>query len=1023
MVLTIPSRAEPARGEPPRGPATNVQLVDIRGSPTAYEAACSLAGSATVPIWAGQTGGILLLSASTTQPLTITSGIAFWGDGSTSLVAPQVINPAVDTSVATHVYHSLGMFHLALSLQGYFRGYGYLIPCASTTAVGTYNVLGPTLTAEDESQDGPEGGTSIFWTTVDASGPGDPYSGTADWYTTPGTAQAGLDYESQSGTIQLYPAQGTFHTIIQSKITLFSNPDRLAPRTFYICVHNPVNVFIARACGAMTITVAPFPTVTAGDVSITRDTATSVAADVLVALSKPSIRTIRVNYATEDGTAIAPDDYGAASGTLVFPPGVTVQSVPLEITPSDTTTGRAFSLALSGPAYATLAKAAATITISPAPIPTMTIGGVTVDRSTTEPVSIEVPVTLSQPANRAISVQYETEDVTAVAGTDYESASGTLTFPLGTTSQDIPITVDPSATETDTDFVVQLTGPTNATLAAPSATVTLRHAALPVVEVGSVDVTRDSIEDVTAVIPVTLSMPANRPITVQFGTQDGSARAGTDYYPASGELDFAPGDQTQDVLVTVLPSPTDVQVDARVRLADATNATLRNKTGTLRIMPSPGPIARFTSVTGANGNVTFDAAGSSTAVPGTTSIVSYGWQFDDGSSTSASGPIISHTFAQGGVYRVTLIVTDDTKHASSPATAEVTVPDRPTATFRWTSTGDGTVAFDAAGSGNGSGASGDTYTWNFGDGDELTTNEPTIAHTFSHLEVTYPVSLTVTDTQGDTSQPASRAVLSPRLLTVTMMSFIPSNYLTADVLYVTMHPQAVCQGPDGLPHTLVGEGDNRGFDPTAALRDEYRSLQRVTLIEDNDAEVTEIRELPGSAWANIGTSESYVAYGYFMGERIGALEDDGRIGVNDDDGVYNDCILHHGHAEGVGNVPPPTVGPGNDGTMIVRLRASVRNGLITVSPRIDYDVMMAFSVSGADPTVTITGKRDNFPAYEIYVNYDPVYEFAPAGLASTQLPVLDFGPWALKGLFPIFGNAQILPVECVLYATISPLCH
>ena len=50
-------------------------------------------------------------------------------------------------------------------------------------------------------------------------------------------------------------------------------------------------------------------------------------------------------------------------------------------------------------------------------------------------------VTLSHPSDQAITVDYATMDETATAGSDYVSASGTLTFPAGTTRQTVDIAV------------------------------------------------------------------------------------------------------------------------------------------------------------------------------------------------------------------------------------------------------------------------------------------------------------------------------------------------------------------------------------------------------------------------------------------------------------------------------------------------------------------------------------------------------------------------------------------------------
>ena len=70
-----------------------------------------------------------------------------------------------------------------------------------------------------------------------------------------------------------------------------------------------------------------------------------------------------------------------------------------------------------------------------------------------------------------MTVQYATADGTAIAGTDYEAASGLLTFAPGQTTATIAVTVLPDTLNEPTKkFTVTLSSPQNATLAVPPAT-------------------------------------------------------------------------------------------------------------------------------------------------------------------------------------------------------------------------------------------------------------------------------------------------------------------------------------------------------------------------------------------------------------------------------------------------------------------------------------------------------------------------------------------------------------------------
>ncbi|HZU57697.1 MAG TPA: carbohydrate binding domain-containing protein [Actinocrinis sp.] len=59
--------------------------------------------------------------------------------------------------------------------------------------------------------------------------------------------------------------------------------------------------------------------------------------------------------------------------------------------------------------------------------------------------SIDLPVKLNMAATVPVTVDYATSDATAVAGTDYATAAGTLTFAPGQTSQSIHLTALPNA--------------------------------------------------------------------------------------------------------------------------------------------------------------------------------------------------------------------------------------------------------------------------------------------------------------------------------------------------------------------------------------------------------------------------------------------------------------------------------------------------------------------------------------------------------------------------------------------------
>src|SRR6266540_3392491 len=99
-------------------------------------------------------------------------------------------------------------------------------------------------------------------------------------------------------------------------------------------------------------------------------------------------------------------------------------------------------------------------------LPAITIDDVSVPEGNDGTTTAVFKMHLSVASPQDVTVNYATADGTATAGSDYVSSSGTVTFAAGTITQTITITVSGDlAYEPDETFVVNLSAPTNATLA------------------------------------------------------------------------------------------------------------------------------------------------------------------------------------------------------------------------------------------------------------------------------------------------------------------------------------------------------------------------------------------------------------------------------------------------------------------------------------------------------------------------------------------------------------------------------
>ncbi len=189
---------------------------------------------------------------------------------------------------------------------------------------------------------------------------------------------------------------------------------------------------------------------------------------------------VSVNYLIQPGSAQPGVDYNATGGLLTFAEGVTNRTITIPLVPqAQVKPPVSFSVLLSNAVSgATLAYPSnATVTISSA------IAGISFVSATNvisvNSAAIVLNVQRLYNTNNAVSVNYQTADGTAVAGVNYLTTSGQLTFNSGQTL--LPITVpllNATNSTANLQFNVQLTNPTGgAQLLAPSNAVVIEQPA------------------------------------------------------------------------------------------------------------------------------------------------------------------------------------------------------------------------------------------------------------------------------------------------------------------------------------------------------------------------------------------------------------------------------------------------------------------------------------------------------------------------------------------------------------------
>lgn len=213
------------------------------------------------------------------------------------------------------------------------------------------------------------------------------------------------------------------------------------------------------------------PVISIADTSVIEGNTGRVDAVFEVTLSAPSIAPVSVRYVTADGTATAASvDFFAVNSELTFSPGETRKTISIPIN-SDTIVepNETFLVRLRNPTNATMARDRAVGTIvNDDGLPSISIADAApVLEGNAGATAAAFQVTLTAPSAQQVTAAFATADgtATAVSG-DYATTSGALTFTPGETSKTVSVSVNgDTVVEPDETFLVNLSNPTNATIA------------------------------------------------------------------------------------------------------------------------------------------------------------------------------------------------------------------------------------------------------------------------------------------------------------------------------------------------------------------------------------------------------------------------------------------------------------------------------------------------------------------------------------------------------------------------------
>jgi hypothetical protein len=232
-----------------------------------------------------------------------------------------------------------------------------------------------------------------------------------DYATADATAKAGSDYTAAANTL-IFPAgttTATFHVQVTGDALHESN------EAFLINLTNPVHATVADGQGTVTITDDDAaPTLSVSNVTVQEGDSGTVTAELTVTLSAVSGLSTSAPVSTVDVTAKAGSDYTALSSTVTIPAGSLTAKVQVQVLGDLVDDDDEAKLAADD---------------------------VRVDEGNTGTTDAVLAVRLTNPSDRRITVDYVTTAGTATEGTDYNRASGTLTFEPGEVRKTVTVQV------------------------------------------------------------------------------------------------------------------------------------------------------------------------------------------------------------------------------------------------------------------------------------------------------------------------------------------------------------------------------------------------------------------------------------------------------------------------------------------------------------------------------------------------------------------------------------------------------
>ena len=400
-------------------------------------------------------------------------------------------------------------------------------------------------------------------------------------YTVGGTATNGTDYTSIPTSVTFAAGSSTATVTFDPTADTTVEPDETVILTLASGTGYTVGTTTA-VTGTITNDDFPSITLAVSPSSVTEDGTTNL----VYTFTRTGVTTnpLTVNY-TVGGTATNGTDYTSIPTSVTFAANSATATVTVDPT-ADTTVESNETVILTlaaGTGYTIGTTTPVTGTINNDDSASISINDVTVSEGNSGTTNAVFTVTLSNPVDTSVTLNYSTANGTATtADNDYTAIATTpLTFNVGETSKTITVAVNgDTKVENNETFFLNLS---NLQANGRNVTITDNQGQGTINDDDSTVTSQLSINDITvvegqnsnAILTVTVNNPSTQPISVNYTTAPINATANVDYTSKTGTITIAPNTVTATISIPILNDNLNEPDEAfTVTLSNAVNATI-----------------------------------------------------------------------------------------------------------------------------------------------------------------------------------------------------------------------------------------------------------------------------------------------------------------------------------------------------------------------------------------------------------------------------------------------------------------